>query len=264
MSKVTVAIILILNLFLISLAAIRPLSAAVSGNHLVFKGGTIRANIQNPGATNQFAAEVWIKPTSVSGIRHILTVSDTSNQINYQISINGSGLSLFYRFGNFSQRSIVSGNLENNVWQKVSVSIDSTATKMYINDTKTAEYSGTNQLKPVGEIIILGSGFLGDMDEFKLVNNQANYINWKFDQNRGEVTAADSSGNNITGILNGGDLKIHYFGVLPTPTKFILPTLPDIRRITFSPPQPTNTTGPQPTIGFDFGFNRSIRPQIPR
>ena len=89
-------------------------------------------------------------------------------------------------------------------------------------------------------------------------------IAWYTFDNDSSTVVYDSSGNNITGILNGGDLKIHYFGVLPTPTKFILPTLPEIRRITFSPPQPTNTTGPQPTIGFDFGFNRSIRPQIPR
>lgn len=242
-----------------------PLSAAPFGNYLIFNGGTINSSIPATASPSQFDAEVWIKPVSVSGLRNILTIRDASNVINYQVSINGSSLSLSFRYNSNSQFFLSSGNLVQNVWQKIGVSINSQETKLLINDTIIYSASGVTQLKGVGPSITVGSNYLGEMDNLMIKTNQTNLIVWNFDQTRGETSTTDSSGNNFNGTLVGGDLKIHYFGTKPTPTKFVLPTLPSIGRITIvpNPNNPPTGINPQPTFGFWSGI-RSERPQYHR
>lgn len=244
------------------------INASLSGNHIIFNGGTVSTQIQNPVNPGQVDIEVYIRPINVSGIRHILTIND-NQQTNYDLGINGGAVSLYYRFATNSSRSVVSGNLNENSWQKINISIGPAATKIFINDVQISSVSGATNLKTIGNKITVGSGFVGDMDGLKMDINTVPYLNWNFDQIRGENTANDSSGNNINGILNGGDIKIHYFGIMPTPSKFILPTLPPIGSIRLSPiVNPTNSvptsTNPQPTNPIGSSWDRSSRPQLPR
>lgn len=245
------------------------INASLSGNYIVFNGGTVITQIQNPVSPGQIDIEVYIRPNNVSGIRHIVTIADNS-QTNYDLGINGGVVSLFYRFATNSSRTIATGNIVENSWQKINISIGPSATKMSINDTQISSVSGATNLKPIGNKITLGTGFVGDMDGLKLDMDTVPYLIWNFDQNRGENIANDSSGNNLYGILNGGDFKVHYFGVIPTPSKFVLPTLPPIGSIRLSPitfptagVEPTNTN-PQPTISTGTGWDRSTRPLLPR
>ena len=248
-------------LLLVSVFKATIINAAQSGNYIIFNGGTVNATNLSLTSVNSFSFDADIRPYSVSGKRSILTVGD-----NYDIGINGGSLYYDLNYGTGSFRSITTGNLSENIWQHISIVQTANETRLFIDGTLVYNGNGIAGLKNFGTNIILRNGFSGEMDQVSISLNQTTLIVWNFDQSRGETTAIDSSGNSITGNLTGGDAKIHYFGVLPSPTKFVLPTLPSIGRITFptSIPVPTGGNSNQPPFNFSSGFSRYDRPQLPR
>ena len=297
--------ILFFLLLMLILFSSKSTRAAPVGNQIIFNGGYIQAQTTQLVSPQSISFEVFIKPKYISGIRQILTVgSSQDGRVNYQIGINGGSLSLRYLFNGSSLRVITSGNLEANIWQHIGISISPSSTKLFINGTPVKTSDGATGLPPVGNDIYAGSNispnifskdfYLGEMDQLRIstgeINiganwqnglynsnlpvNQSTQLMWNFDQPRGEISAIDSSGKNITGILTGNDAKIHYYGTIPTPTKYILPTLPPIERITF-PTLPVFNTG-QTTVNpgqimpvpaqewFDrFNVSGYHRPQFP-
>src|SRR3989338_5533503 len=295
--------IILFVLLILPWLTLKPLKAAPVGNYIIFNGGYLKAQNLTALPPAAFSLEAWIKPYDISNKRQILTIGNIStNKIFYQIGINGGSLSLSYVFNNSSLRVITSGQLTENVLQFIGITISPGATKLYINGQNVISVLGASNLMPIGNDIILGSNipsgftnssqnYYGEIDMLRismaeqnisqnwqnnlyqsnLQDDQSTVILWNFDQSRGELTASDLSEWQITGYLQGGDVKIHYYGVLPTPTKFsqfILPTLPEIRRIPWpttqiNPPLPTSSN-PQPTWPFNYNYSRENRGQLPR
>ena len=135
--------------------------------------------------------------------------------------------------------------------------------------------AGAGNLPPFGPDIYAGTGvlspsygntnFKGRMDELQIKYGESVVLKWPFDETRGNITAHDLSGNGIDGNLIGGDSKIHFYGIIPTPTSRVFPTL-GLRRIlptlsfpfptesepTNQPPAdptPTSVLSPTPTFG---------------
>ncbi|OGG03397.1 hypothetical protein A2W14_07520 [Candidatus Gottesmanbacteria bacterium RBG_16_37_8] len=295
----------IVFIFLLSLSILtgKSLQAAPFGNYVILNGGFIKAENQDTVPPTAFSFEIWIKPKYTSGIRQILSIGNISgNKKYYQIGINGGSLSLSYMFNESSLRVINAGHLTEETWQHIGITIDQQATNLFINGQNVISVSGATNLKRIGPDIILGSNipgglssgsqnYYGEIDmmrissitrnisqnwqtqvyESNLSSDQSTVILWNFDGTRGEVTAVDSSSYSLSGFLQGGDIKIHYFGVMPTPTKFthfVLPTLPVIRRIPWPTSQPTlvvpTNSNPQPTLPSSNYDVRENRPQLPR
>ena len=199
-------------------------------------------------------------------------MNPANNQVNYSLGINGGSFSFEHIYGNTAYRGIQSGNIISNTWQTLHVTVDSSLTRIFIDNQEVFSGNGIAGLLPLSGNITVGENYLGDMDNLSVKINSHPLFEWNFNQARGETNAADSSGNNLNGVLTGGDTKVHYFGILPTPTKFILPTLSLIRRITM-PVLPTTTssggntnppTDPNFTPWPTSGSIRSNRPQLPR
>ena len=288
--NLSVSVIFLISLFLIKSVPLK-VNAAPNGNYLIFNGGQVKAENNNQSVPQAFSFEAWIKPSSTTNKRDILTVEDSSNgQKHYQIGINGGTFELAFYYNNSSLRVINTGQIQTNQWQHVGVTISDVAVNLFINGQNIHSSSGVTNLKSIGKDIVLGSNYNGEMDMLRISNSQRNIsqnwqnnvynsllaadgatvLLWNFDQIRGETTATDSSQNQITGYLTGGDYKIHYFGEVPTPTKFfqfILPTLPELKKISwptgFNNPYPTQSENPQPTGPHHF-FSTTNRPILTR
>lgn len=276
-------------------------------NYLELLGGYLKTTTGLAISPTAFTLEVWVKPDSVAGIQHIVSIGDKdSESLHYEVGINGGSLSLNYRYGKGSQKVITAGNLIPDVWSHIAVSLSSSSTRLFINGSAIFSTSGASQLLPIGDSIVVGGSFLesfwgegifkGEIDELRISSASYDIANlwangayqsaltvdnntialWHLDETRGESKAGDSSGNGFHADLIGGDSKIHFFGILPTPTPFALPTLswerpilptlsfPNIRgRPTVTPTSsPANpTVFPSPTTG---RFPRSSRPVYPR
>ena len=264
-------------LLLVPFFSAGKVNAVPFGNYLILNGGTVNAESPSFSLLTSFEFEAWIKPQSIAGIKHILTIGNSENNtVNYQVGINGGSFSLSYRYNNSSLRSVTSGLIESGIWQHIRVTIDGVSTKLFVNGNQVISTGGGTNLNPAGPNIILGGGitgtgnFFGEIDHVQVSSNGNPLLIWNLDQSRGETIALDSSANAINGTLTGGDSKVHYFGILPTPTKFIfvLPTLPSVRRISIpvfptNGPNPTGT-GEQPSWNFDSDSVRSSRPVFPR
>ena len=87
---------------------------------------------------------------------------------------------------------------------------------------------------------------------------------WNLNKTRGETSATDEA-NQISGLLVGGDSKIHFYGTFPTPTPFVLPTLRPFRTISLFP-KPTSSpdNSPKVTIPESSWFGRFERPLFKR
>lgn len=259
-------ILVFVALIIVPLFTAAPISASAPiGNHLVFNGGTIKAQNLYQEPPVSFVFEVWVKPKFVSGERNILKIRNTAdNQINYEIGINGGSFSFEQQYSTSAYRLINSGSIVKDIWQHLKITMDANTSKMFIDDRLVFDGNGISGLKAFNGEIIAGENYFGDMDQLTIGTSQNTILQWNFDQNRGETAVADTSGNGINGQLIGGDTKIHYFGVLPTPTKYILPTLPSIRRITFGEnPNPTYPANPTPWQNNSV-WNRNDRPSLPR
>jgi hypothetical protein len=95
----------------------------------------------------------------------------------------------------------------------------------------------------------------------QLTTDNQTVLLWHLDEARGIETASDSSGNNRSGTLEGGDSQIHFYGILPTPTpwSYSLPSINWQRPVlpTLSIPQtiinnPINN--PAPTLNQSSSF----------
>lgn len=266
-----------------------------SGNYLELNGGFIKGENSDNSSPPAFTFEAWIKPNTLGGLQHIMTVSSPSQpHPNYQLSINGGSLQLTYTYSVNAFRQIVTGNLSSGNWQHIAAVISPTSTLLFLNGTSLSSFSGSNNLKAIGPDIFIGSdghssifannSFKGAIDQIRISkisrNISANWQNnlyltdlsadseavliWNLNQTRGEISATDDS-NHINGLLVGGDFKIHYYGVLPTATPFVLPTLKPLRTISLFP-QPPSSPGSSPTVTIpeSLWFTRLERPLFKR
>jgi len=252
------------------------------GNYLVLNGGYAKLERQNILSPSGFSFETWVNPDSTNDRQIILSVGDKNqDHFNYEIGVNGGSFFIHYYYGEGSQRLVNAGQILKNVWNHVAVSISGSSTVLFVNGKAIYTALGTESLKPVSGNIILGTSysentptanyFKGLIDEVRISlvsRNIADLWNngvyesslnpdpdtlllWHFDQTRGETTIIDSSPNPQNASLIGGDGKIHFFGVLPSPTPFnynlrVLPTL-DLRRVRFIGP-PIPAISPTPVI----------------
>lgn len=295
MKKIFFAFVFVL---LIALQLNRYVYAAPFGNFLELSGGYVKTTSSSMNFPSSFDFSAWIRPTSVDGIQKILSIGEKSgNKLHYEVGINGGSLSLRFHHGSFSQTLITAGHIDPSVWTNIGVSISSQNIKLYINGSAVITTSGVNDLLPIGDTIVLGGsftepssnteGFQGAIDDVRIPNEgifiatyppppAASFLFWNLDETRGEWIAHDGSLNHLDGTLIGGDSKIHFFGILPTPTPFssfalptirwnrpILPTLgfPYLNPTSGSQPTPTQTqqANPSPTSSI-----RDNRPVLPR
>ncbi len=270
-------------IFLISLIPTEYIAKATVpiGNYLELIGGYLQASTTTTVSPAAFTFEAWINPDNVSGIQNIVSIGDKeTSSLHYEVSINGGSLSLNYRYQPFSQKVITAGNLEKGIWSHIAVTISSSSTKLYINGTEIFSHLGASNLLPIGKNIVVGASYLepklsgnlfkGKIDEVRISDvardiaslwaanayqtllpaDSNTILLWHLDESRGQVVAGDSSGNNITAFLIGGDKKIHFFGVLPTPTSFLLPTLRWDRLVLPTISFPNRGANPTPTSIF--------------
>lgn len=244
-------------------------AVAPYGNYLDLSGGYVQATSPFTNSPSAFTFEAWIKPNSTSGLQNILTIGNGNP--HYGVGINGGSLSLTFHSSPNSQTIITAGHLGANTWQHIGVSISSQSAKLFVNGVQAISISGVASLFPIGDTITLGNGFKGAIDEVRISDNSRNIATlwqngaynaplvsdsdtlllWHLDGVRGATIAIDSSGNDISGDFIGNDSQIHYFGILPSPTPFALPTihfrlvLPTISFPSlFFPPSPTPTFSP--------------------
>ena len=166
---------------------------------------------------------------------------------------------------------------------------------MFINGHKICSTQGGNPLNPINDSIMVGNSlsagiynnrlFYGAIDQLRisqspvdvesLWNNNTyqgqltsdvnTLLLWQFDQTRGDSAVIDSSLLAVNGQLVGGDTKIHFYGVLPSPTPFVLPTLRPLRPIFFNPRPTENTIEPtQAVYPSPDSFSRFNRPVFSR
>lgn len=257
-------------------------------NYLELNGGYVRAVNSNAFPPISFTFEAWVKPVSISGIVKILSIGDWAGDgLHYEVGINGGSVSLTYRHGAGGQVSITSGQVAAGTWSHIAVTIDGSKTKLFINGTKATDPTITiSTLKSIGPHIVLGGsytepignsgGFKGAIDEVRLsktvrdvaalwssgayegdlIGDSDTVLMWRMDENRGETTVVDSTPHGIDGTMIGGDSKIHFFGILPTPTPVSLsfPTIrwtrPILPTLSFSfPSTPIPISVPEPTSG---------------
>lgn len=264
------------TLFFASFFYFVQISSAVvpNGNYLELNGGFVKTNHQQLSSPQNVSFEIIFNPLKIDQDRSLITIGNAQNNTpNYQLGINGGGVSLKYWYANSSFKSVVTGSVSSNNWHTLKADISQSETKLTLDGLAIHTSSGAQNLKALGPDIYLGAGFVssifnnnkfyGAIDQVSLSQNGNNFLLWQLDSSRGNLTALDTSGNNLTGVLEGGDSKIHYFGVLPTPTKFMLPTLPPLPQISFAP-RPTGNFV-RPTVSFPSNFpSLGGRPVYPR
>lgn len=243
-------------IFLFFAGRFKAIAVVPIGNYLELAGGYLKTETDLISSPEAFSLEVWIRPNSVFGIQHIVSIgNEDSRSLHYEVGINGGSLSFNYRYDKGSQKVITAGSLTANVWNHVAVVVSSSYTKLFINGSQIFSTSGAGQLLPIGKSIIAGGSFLepfwgegifkGEIDELRishiprdvsslwssgayqsaLAADEATVVLWHLDETRGEGKAKDSSESKFHADLIGGDSKIHFYGILPTPTSYALPTL---------------------------------------
>lgn len=279
MKRILITVILLIILIFIVLIQRNIIRAeGVAGNDVEFLGGYVKATNPNTVSPNTFSFEAFIEPTNIAGKQIILSIGDkATSSLHYEIGLDGSTLYWTYRYGQNSQTTITAGDIPAGVWSHIALVVSSQSTRIYINGAALPVIlSGAHPLPAVGGNIVLGNSysepflganvFRGEIDELRISNVERDvpslwasgaYTNglnadngavilWHFDQNRGETTVNDSSGNSINGALIGGDSLIHFFGVLPTPTQVQFNLSPIIWN---RPILPTLSMPSIPTIG---------------
>lgn len=310
MKKIIYCLIIIIFIF-------TPFSKAEAvapvGNYLELNGGFVLANLPSGNSPTHLTIEASVKPTSLDGIQKIISIGEKSkNLLHYEVGINGGFLSLTFRHGQNSLRLITAGQLKANEWQQIKVLIYPSKTALYIDNNEKFSTNGASDLLTLADTLTVGTGFsqqgsdpekfIGAVDEIRITDSNLVYsittfppppppspfLLWHLDESRGETIAYDSSGNNFHGNLIGGDNKIHFFGILPSPTpktfafptlRWTLPQLPRLQLPTITFPQPTISnpfTSPQsrqqadeggqptPPTGGYFYLLRDSRPVLPR
>jgi len=218
--------IIILVLFLF--AQLPALAAAPIGNYLVLNGGYVKATNPSISIPSSFIFKASIYPTTLGGKQIILSIGDKSlSKRYYEIGINGGLIFVDYGYNGFNSQ-IKSSGLAAGSWQDINVEVSSSQTKLYIDGVLVTGPFITNNLGPIGPNIVLGNNykesvsdskpFKGLMDEVNISNGSIPILQWHLDEARGAVVADDSTPNNFDGTLVGGDILIHFYGVLPTPT----------------------------------------------
>lgn len=289
---------------LLSLFIKDSVKAAPIGNYLELLGGYLKTVSLETSPPAGFTFEAWIKPDKLSGTQTIISIGDrNSKKLYYEVGTSNDSLFLSYTHGIGGQTRITADQIPSSQWTHIAVTILPATTKLFIDGSPVfAPKIAISQLKPIGPDIILGNSYLeswdatqvfrGAIDEVRisqaerdvaglwasgvykspLVLDQVTVILWHLDETRGEVVAQDSSGNNYHGNLIGGDSKIHFFGILPTPTPFVLPPLrwvrPVLPTLSFPAPRvsyptsfpPPSQSSPAPTSTDLRGFPRQDRP----
>lgn len=275
-------------------------------NYLELLGGYVKA--QNPSSVvppSAFSFEAWIKPEVRDYVAQsiILSIGDkmSGGGAHYEVSIKGNRyLDLTYRHGIGGLTGLMTGEIREGQWNHIAVTISSSKAQLFINgQLEFAPSLSNGPLLLFGPSIVLGDSYLesffssksfrGAIDEVRiskvvrdvaslwgsgayngdLLGDPDTVLLWRMNQTRGETTVVDSSANGIDGTMIGGDSKIHFAGLLPTPTPWTLalPTVHWNRPIlpTLSWPLPTSnspTVTPTPSSAFSFPTTRDIH--VPR
>lgn len=277
-------------------------AAAPLGNYLELNGGYVETTTNSSFIPEVVTIESWIKPKSTSGTQTFLWIGNAENKDpHYELGINGGSLALSLVYATKSQIIITTGSINPNVWSHVAVVVSNTTTKLYINGSSSRSFPGASHLASLGKTIIVGrsftqnnqKSFIGGIDElrvskglrdistswatgvynFPLSPDTDTSILWHFDETRGQKIALDSSLNGYNGTLTGEDSSVHFFGVLPSPTPFVVPSirwlrpvfptlsLPDSRLPSLAPTFPdTGSLVPTPSFGSNLRPPRPSRP----
>jgi hypothetical protein len=231
--------------------------AQTPNNYLQLNGGYVLVNSNKINSPSEVYFSAMIRPISVNGIQKIISVGAKQlNKLHYELAINGGSLSFSYTYGMGSQKIITAGQILPNTWSTVQASVTAKYTLLIINDYIVYETDGASDLPPLADTVTIGTNytqsyfdsqnFIGDLD-----NVYISPFYFPFDQTRGETVAINTFGSSFNGTLIGGDNAVHFYGILPTPTpyvltlpssRWILPTLPDLRRT--QSPSPTQTQIP--------------------
>ncbi|OGF99968.1 hypothetical protein A2Y99_01425 [Candidatus Gottesmanbacteria bacterium RBG_13_37_7] len=274
-------------LLLFSLIPIRFQAEAEApiGNYLILNGGYLKSTTDLNYSPSAFTFETWIKPVSVSGIQTILSIGNkNTRRFHYEVGINGGSLSLRYHYGIGSQNVITAGNISSGTWSHIAVSITSSYTRLFINGIETYSTLGADNLLPIGESLTVANSYLessgasnsfkGEIDEIRiseierdvstlwdngtyhnyLIPDHNTVILWHLDESRGKTVTVDGSHNSFNADLVGGDAKIHFYGVLPSPTPIVFPTsrwqLPTLPAISFPSRYVTPRISVIPTVTY--------------
>lgn len=254
-------------------------------NYLELNGGYVKATSEDPTSPPGFTFEAWIKPKTISGIQKILSIGDKAPGIlHYEVFMNGAALGFKYNNGLGGDTSVSTGQLTAGAWQHIAVTISGQTTRLFINgQTVFAPQISHGSLLQIGHDVVLGDSFLGSwqtskpykgaLDEVRisdiardvsalwqsgdydgdLLGDSSAIFMFRMNQTRGETTVVNSSSRGSDGMLIGGDNRIHFFGVLPSPTLFVFqpiqwtrPVLPTLSFPfpTISNPFPTSSQSP--------------------
>lgn len=167
--------------------------------------------------------EAWIRPTAVSGHRHIV------GKGNYELAIeplNGGFKALFEFAAGGNWRSVVSGQFALNQWYHVAGSYDGATMRLFVNGAQVATTATSGNIDTtanplyIGTVDLSGDYFAGTIDEVRVssvvrytgnftvsptpfVADTATRGLWHLDEGSG-ATAADASSYGNTGTLLGG------------------------------------------------------------
>jgi len=263
MKKITLILLVLVIIFLLAIFPGFTACAGYSGNYLEFNGGYVKVVNPDTSYPSAFSFEAWVKPQNSSDHKIIFSAGSKNpnpnlwGQQNYEIGTSGSNFYFDHRFDTNGVSGVITNGMKLGEWNHLAVTISGSTTKLFINGKLMFAPSVTGSLFPVGPDIILGDTytensqysypFKGLVDEVRIskivrdipalwnlgtynlpltTDNDTLFL-WHLDEKRGETIAFDASVNNLNGTLLGGDWKIHFYGVLPSPTpfSFVLPTI---------------------------------------
>lgn len=201
-------------------------AAAGNGSSLRFNGTNQYVEVADATALRipvNLTLEAWIKPTGVSGHRHI------AGKNNYEISVEPAtgGFKAKFEFSRGgSWIEVASGAYPLNEWHHIAGIYDGSNMRLFVNGSRvgTTQTSGTvdqtgNPFR-IGSADASGDFFIGFIDEVRLSNvvrYTGNFVTprqpfsadsstvglWQFDDGMGNV-AVDASANGLNGTLIAG------------------------------------------------------------
>lgn len=260
-------------------------------NNVTLNRGFIETSLSTNLSPVGVTVEAWIYPDDVNRKQVLVSIGNNiAGSRHYELGIEEGYLSFYYHFGPRSERLLTGGMLSARRWNHIAGVVSADASHIFINGTEAVRDSGAISLAPLSGNVVVGNthlkdpqnpfAFIGVLDELRISSSGRDIIQlwereaygqslagdpqtillWHFNQTRGETRVADSSGNQLTGTLVGGDEKIHFSGAIPTPIQAIfatptpkwnkpmLPTLPQLMPVSpTSSPLPTSGSSPLPT-----------------
>ncbi|MCB0482318.1 MAG: lamin tail domain-containing protein [Flavobacteriales bacterium] len=216
----------------LAMAILTSFGLTAQNNALSMNGSSHAFSLSVDDIYLGYTAELWVKPSSVSGSQAIISHSDGSSATSNMHALGISGgkfVHYTYDLGATSGKTVTgTTTLSANTWYHVAITAKPSGTmKLYVNgilegtpqSITSLDYNSGDQYYFGHNNGIFSSNFSGEMDEFRLwdVERTANQLNsnkninvrtqsnllvyYKFNQTSGNLI--DSSGNNVLGLNSG-------------------------------------------------------------